>query len=297
MSYSLEHHTVIPTNPAGTPIRLHVVQAGPADGPLLILLHGFPEYWYGWKHQLIPLAEAGYRVWAPDQRGYNLSDKPAGAKAYSLDTLAADVVGLIDAAGRTQAIVVGHDWGGVVAWWVAALYPDRVARLVILNAPHPAVMKRYTRQHLNQLLKSWYALFFQLPALPEFIMRQGNWSMLSRTLRSSSRRGTFSDDDLDQYRHAWSQPGPAGKTALTSMLNWYRAALQQPPGRSTYIRISVPTLVIWGVRDHFLNQELAQLSLELCNTGQLVLFERATHWVQHEEAERVTALIADAPTA
>lgn len=267
-------------------LALHVVQAGPADGPLVILLHGFPEFWYGWKQQIEPLAAAGYRVWVPDQRGYNLSDKPDGIGAYRIDTLAADVVGLIDAAGRRKAVVVGHDWGAAVAWWTAATYPERVERLVVLNVPHPAVMKRFASRNIGQLLRSWYIGFFQLPVLPEALARLGNWAVVARTLRGSSYPGTFSDDDLEEYKMAWSQPG-----AFRAMVNWYRASLQRPLTRDVTIRITVPTLLIWGVHDHFLKREMAQPSIDLCDKGRLVFFETATHWVQHEEAERVTELI------
>ncbi|MDB5241462.1 MAG: alpha/beta hydrolase [Spirosoma sp.] len=280
-------HTFVQVNGrSDAPVRLHVVQAGPAEGPLVILLHGFPEFWYGWKHQIEPLADAGYHVWAPDQRGYNLSDKPDGIAAYSIDTLAADVVDLINAAGRQQALVVGHDWGAAVAWWVAALYPERVERLVALNVPHPAVMKQYASRNVGQMLRSWYIGFFQLPILPEALARLGNWAVMAHTLRSSSRYGTFSDADIAQYKLAWSQPG-----AMRSMINWYRAALQQPPTRNITIRIRVPTLLIWGVRDQFLKRDMAQLSIDLCDDGQVVFFEKATHWVQHEEPDRVTQLI------
>ena len=280
-------HTFVKTNGRiGGPITIHVVQAGPVNGPLVILLHGFPEFWYGWKEQIKPLAAAGYRVWVPDQRGYNLSDKPKGIGAYTIDTLAADVVSLIDAAGEQKAVVVGHDWGAAVAWWVAATYPQRVERLVVLNVPHPAVMKRFASRNVGQLLRSWYIGFFQLPVVPEVLVRLGNWSVMARTLRSSSRRGTFSDADIAQYKTAWSQPG-----AFRAMVNWYRAALQRPPARNTTIRITVPALLIWGVHDRFLKRDMAQPSIDLCDNGQLVFFENATHWVQHEEADRVTELI------
>ena len=273
---------------SGVPVRLHVVQAGPADGPLLILLHGFPEFWYGWKRQIEPLAQAGYRVWVPDQRGYNLSDKPTGLDGYSIDQLAADVIGLIDAAGQEKAIVVGHDWGAAVAWWVAIKHPERIERLVVLNVPHPAVMKRFVSRSLGQMLRSWYIGFFQLPWLPERLVRARNWAALVRTMRGSSRPGTFSDADLIQYRTAWSQPG-----AITAMINWYRAALRRLPARSTSARVTVPTLLIWGTRDRFLKREMAQPSIDRCDNGRVVFLEKATHWVQHEEAERVTELIAN----
>ena len=285
-AYQLEHHTVQTGVYRGNPVRLHVVQAGPTDGPLLILLHGFPEFWYGWKQQIIPLAERGFRVWVPDQRGYNQSDKPAGVPAYRIDTLAADVVALIDAAGQQKAVVVGHDWGAAVAWWVAATRPERVERLVVLNVPHPAVMKRFATRRLGQLLRSWYIGFFQLPWLPETVARLGNYAALVRTLQTSSRPGTFSASDLDRYRAAWSG-------SLMTMINWYRAALRYPPNRETAIRITVPTLLIWGVQDRFLSRSMARPSIDLCANGRVVFFETATHWVQHEKHDRVTTLIAE----
>ncbi len=286
MACLLEHHTVPTGVYNGKPVNLHVVQAGPADGPLLILLHGFPEFWYGWNEQIVPLAERGFRVWIPDQRGYNQSDKPAGVAAYALDNLAADVVALIDASGRKKAVVVGHDWGAAVAWWVAATQPDRVERLVVLNVPHPAVMKRFATRHIKQALRSWYIGFFQVPWLPETLARLGNYAALARTLKTSSRPGTFSADDLRAYRVAWSG-------ALPTMINWYRAALRHPPARDIAVRIKVPTLLIWGAQDQFLSRQMVQPSIDLCDTGRVVFFGNATHWVQHEEPARVTNLIAE----
>ncbi|MVM28934.1 alpha/beta fold hydrolase [Spirosoma sp. HMF4905] len=268
------------------PVRLHVVQAGPVDGPLVILLHGFPEFWYGWRQQIDALAEAGFRVWVPDQRGYNISDKPAGIDSYSLDTLVGDVIGLIDAADRQKAVIVGHDWGAAVAWWTAVSFPERVERLVVLNVPHPIAMKRYASRNLGQMLRSWYIGFFQLPWLPERIVRLSNWASLAQTMRRSSRQGTFTETDLQQYRAAWSQPG-----AANAMINWYRASFQKPPVRRSSIRVTVPTLLIWGVQDQFLKREMAQPSIDLCDNGRIVFIEDATHWVQHEEAKRVTELI------
>ena len=267
-------------------INLHVVQDGPSTGRLVILLHGFPEFWYGWRRQIPYLAAAGYRVWAPDQRGYNISDKPEGIAAYTLDELAADVIGLMDAAGEEKAFVVGHDWGAAVAWWVAAKYPDRVARMVVINVPHGAVLTKQLRRNFTQMCKSWYMFFFQLPWLPESLARLKNWNMLAKSLKDSSRRGTFTNNDLDIYRQAWSQP-----KANTAMLNWYRAAIQKPPTPPENLRITVPTLLIWGAQDKFLGREMAQPSIDLCDDGRLVFFEEATHWVQHEEADRVNELI------
>lgn len=267
--------------------RLSVLQEGPADGPLAILLHGFPEHAGAWSALSASLAGAGYRVWAPDQRGYGGSDKPPRVADYALDTLAADVVGLIDAAGRERAVVIGHDWGAAVAWWVAQTHPERVERLVAINVPHPAVMAARVRRDLAQLRKSWYILAFQLPRIPEALASRHGFRALARALTSSSRPGTFADADLAAYRRAWGQPG-----ALRAMLDWYRAIVRHPPRMPARPRITVPTLLLWGVRDVALERSLAQPSVDLCDDGRLVWFEDATHWVHHEEPERVFAAIA-----
>jgi pimeloyl-ACP methyl ester carboxylesterase len=262
-------------------VRLHVVEAGPDHGPLVVLLHGFPELWYGWRRQIPALAAAGFRVLVPDQRGYNTSDKPAGIASFRLEALAADVVGLMAEAGRERALVVGHDWGAIVAWWLALARPERVERLAVLNAPHPAVMRRHLLSSLRQLRRSWYMLFFQLPLLPELWLSRADHAQLARAVRGG-RRGTCTQADLAVYRRAWSEPG-----ALTAMVNWYRAGLRDAMRRLPGSRVGVPTLVLWGARDRFLGREMAVPSAELCADGRLVLLEGATHWVQHDQAEAV----------
>lgn len=269
-------------------VNLHVVTAGPHEGPLVILLHGFPEFWYGWRKQMPALVAAGYHVWAVDQRGYNRSDKPAGVDAYRIDTLAQDIVGLIEASGREQVYLVGHDWGAAVAWWVAGNYPAHVKKLAILNVPHPAVMRRAVLEDAEQRKKSWYIFFFQLPRLPEQRLAQEGYTNLIRALKGSSRRGTFTDDDIAAYRQAWSQPG-----AISAMLNWYRAAVRGQAQTVALGRITVPTLMIWGARDTALSRSMAQPSIELCDDGRLVFLEEASHWVQHEEPARVNQLLLE----
>lgn len=269
-------------------IRLEVAHHGPVDGPPVILLHGFPEGSACWRHQVGALAAAGFRVTVPDQRGYGLSDKPRGIDAYALDRLAADVLGLINASAPTRVSLVGHDWGGIVAWWVALTDPERVERLAVLNAPHPAAFRRYLWSHPRQLLRSWYVFLFQLPWLPEALLRWRNWWALARMLRGSSRPGTFPAADLDAYRRAWSAPG-----AITGMIHWYRAALRRPPTPPADVRSTVPTLIIWGTLDRFLDRGLAEGSLALCAAGRLERIEGATHWVQHEEPDRVNRLLLD----
>ncbi|WP_375416476.1 alpha/beta fold hydrolase [uncultured Hymenobacter sp.] len=280
MPYPLEHHQV-PTNG----LTLHVVQCGPPAGPLVILLHGFPEFWFGWRRQIEALAEAGYRVWAPDQRGYNLSDKPRRVRDYTIDKLAADIVGLINAAGRETAAIVGHDWGAAVAWHLAANHPDRISRTVVLNVPHPRVLGRALRQNRRQLRKSWYVFFFQLPLLPEFFIRLRNYWLGRQSLRRTSRPGTFSNADLVEYVQAWRQPG-----ALRGMINWYRAAARHARRLAGTGRVTGPLHIIWGEKDAFLEADLARQSLEFCDDGQLT-YLKASHWVQHEEAAEVNRLL------
>jgi epoxide hydrolase 4 len=266
-------------------VELHGVAAGPPDGPMVILLHGFPEFWYGWRHQIGPLAAAGLRVLAPDLRGYNLSSKPEGIAAYTLDVLADDVLGLADALGRRRFAVVGHDWGGILAWHLAARDPERVERAAILNAPHPGTMRDYARARPSQMAKSWYVAFFQLPALPEAMLRAADFAWLRNGMTRTSRAGTFTPEDLRRYREGWSQPG-----ALTGGLNWYRA-LRLPGGTPKPAPVRAPVRVIWGDRDAFLDPDLAEAGLASCERGEAFHLAGATHWIQHEEPERVNRLL------
>jgi pimeloyl-ACP methyl ester carboxylesterase len=270
-------------------VRLHVRAAGPADGPLVVLLHGFPEFWYGWRHQIGALAEAGFRVVVPDQRGYNRSDAPAAVAAYDLERLVADVRRLIGAAGRDRAHVVGHDWGAMVAWTLAMTHPWRVRRLGILNVPHPGVLRRTLRADPRQALRSLYALFFQLPRLPEWLLGLGDGQGLALLLRASAHPDTFTAADLEVYRRAWRRPG-----RLRGMLHWYRAAARRAlRGRVVEGRVEAPTLVLWGARDAALSRRMAAPSAERCGDGRLVLLEAATHWVQHDVPERVNRELID----
>jgi pimeloyl-ACP methyl ester carboxylesterase len=268
-------------------IALHAVAAGPPDGPVIILLHGFPEFWYSWHNQIEPLATAGFRVIVPDQRGYNTSSKPRGAAHYALSHLVSDVLSIADHLGQSRFFLAGHDWGAAVAWSVALLHPQRVAKLAILNVPHPSVMRRFLKTNRRQLRRSWYMFFFQLPWLPEAAFSAFNFKLGVRSLVRSSRPGTFSPEDLAQYRAAWSQPG-----ALTSMINWYRAAFRYRskfPDSTVY----VPTRILWGERDAFLLSDMAQASLRYCDSAELYTFANASHWLQHEEPARVSDLLID----
>ncbi|WP_410766820.1 alpha/beta fold hydrolase [Haloferax sp. DFSO60] len=258
-------------------VSLYVVEAGPKDGELVVLLHGFPECWYAWADYVRPLTEAGYRVVIPDQRGYNRSDKPDEISAYRIDELSDDVVGLIDALDRERAHVVGHDWGGAVAWWTALHHEDRLSSLSVINLPHPNVFARHLRRDPRQQLRSWYVLFFQLPKIPELLAPLRNWETLHRVMADSALPGTFSPSDFDHYRTAWDTPD-----AYNAMVNWYRAVVRDrpKPRRQT---VSVPTLILWGAKDRFLSRQMARESLGYCEDGHLRVFDDATHWVHHEE--------------
>jgi len=271
-------------------LQLHAVAAGPTDGPLVILLHGFPECWRGWQPQIAPLAAAGYRVVVPDQRGYNLSDKPPQVSAYRLDRLGGDVLALLDHLRRDTAYLAGHDFGAAVAWWLLIAHPQRFQAAAILNVPHPQVMRRKLRTSLRQLGRSWYIFAFQVPWLPEWWLSRHQFHALAQSLLATSRAGTFRPEDLDAYRRAWAQPG-----SLRAMLQWYRAAF-----RSGFVapapaegRVSVPVVILWGEEDRFLGREMATESLAFCDQGRAILFPGVSHWIQHEEPERVAnALIA-----
>jgi pimeloyl-ACP methyl ester carboxylesterase len=268
-------------------VCLQAVAAGPKAGPVVLLLHGFPEFWYSWHKQIEPLAAAGFRVIVPDQRGYNLSSKPSGAAAYALTELVSDVIAIVDQLGQEKIFLVGHDWGAAVAWSTALLHPERIAKLVVINVPHPSVMRRFMMKRVRQMLRSWYIFFFQLPWLPEAFFSAFNFHVGARSLVRSSRPGIFSSEDLAQYRAAWSQPG-----ALTGMINWYRALFRFRTKFSDRT-VHVPTRILWGERDAFLLPEMAQESLRYCADAELFTFANASHWLQHEEPARVSELLID----
>lgn len=271
-------------------IRLHYVQAG--AGPLVVLLHGFPEFWYSWRHQIAALAAAGYRVIAPDLRGYNESDKPPGIASYRLELLIDDVAGLIrhagSHAGHGPATVVGHDWGGAIAWWLAMHRPDVVHKLAILNAPHRAAYFRELRRP-GQLLRSWYVFFFQLPWLPEALLGLAGGKLVARSMsRETVREGAFTPDDLRQYAAAISRPG-----ALTAAINYYRAAMRQARHITRSIRpIAAPTLLIWGTRDRYLSPRLTEGLTEWVPNLRIERLD-ASHWVQNDAPEEVNRLLIE----
>jgi epoxide hydrolase 4 len=267
-------------------VTLHYVEAG--EGPLVVLLHGFPEFWFGWREQITPLAEAGFHVVAPDLRGYNLSSRPKGIRAYSADKLADDVSGLIRELGYESALLVGHDWGGTVAWTLAMNHPELVERLAILDAAHPRNLQKGLFNP-RQLVRSWYFFFFTLPWLPERVVRAKRFRFFRRFLRDA--RPTITPEEMDRYVEAWSQPG-----AATAMLDYYRYSVLTPPWKAwnAIRRISAPTLVIWGQRDQYLGGKLAEPEHDdVPNLDRVERLPNASHWVHHDEAERVNELLVD----
>jgi len=259
-------------------VRLHCALMGPRDGPLVLLLHGFPECWRAWRHQLPALAAAGFRAVAPDLRGYGGSDKPRGVSSYRMEKLVADAAALIGALGRERADVVGHDWGGHIAWHLAMWNPARVRRLAVLNVPHPARMFRALRT-LRQLRKSWYIFFFQLPFLPERFMSPRSIRVAFRHM--TARKGAFDEEDVEANVQA------AGDR--TAPINYYRAAgrYRGPPLRP----VEAETLLVWGEKDRWLGPDLAELDPRWVPRARIERIPSASHWVQADAPERVNELL------
>ncbi len=277
MSKEIEHSFIDANG-----IRLHISEAGPKDGPLVILAHGFPEFWYGWRKQIPHLANAGFHVIAPDQRGYNLSDKPTRVQDYDIDNLAKDLIALAQTKNKEHFHLVGHDWGAAVAWWLGVHYPEHLKSLSILNVPHPTVMHKNLLSNFQQICKSWYVFAFQLPLFPEWFMSHQNFRKSIGALKHTSQPGSFSDDDLEQYRQAWAQPG-----AMQAMINWYRAIIRKRPKMANNGKVETPTQILWGAKDEFLGQEMVEPSIAFCNDGKFKLYPEATHWLQHDCAEEI----------
>lgn len=270
------HHARV----AAAGVSLHVVRAG--DGPPVILLHGFPEHWRSWRGLIGPIADAGFTAIAPDLRGYNESDRPVGRDAYRMDALVADVAALVRATGATRARLVAHDWGGVIAWVVAARHPELIERLVILNAPHP-ILYRQRLRHPDQFFRSWYMGVFQVPGLAEFLLSAGDFALLRRMFTGTARPGTFSREELDAYVAAMRPPG-----ALTAALDYYRANLRGGPEPAAGgARVLAPTLVIWGERDAALSVRLLDGLHELAPSLTIRRIPDAGHWVHHEARNEV----------
>lgn len=283
-------------------VRLHYVTAGNPDDPLVVCLHGFPEFWYSWRYQLPALVDAGYSVVAPDLRGYNTSEKPHGIENYASDELVGDVVGLIDRLGDGSAHVVGHDWGGAIAWMLGIVEPAVIDRLVVMNAPHPAAFAREFDR--TQLKRSWYILYFQLPWLPERLLTANDsWAIGRLFGEQPNNPDARRDSDVQRYRDAFSRPG-----AARSAINYYRAyfrdnalamAANAVPilGRFATLpgddEIPVPTLVCWGEQDEALDVDLSEGLDEWIPDLRVERYPEASHWVQLDVPDQVNDAVVD----
>src|SRR5688572_4779083 len=272
-------------------VRLHYAETGSGD-ELVLLLHGFPEFWYSWRHQLEALGKH-FHVVAPDMRGYNLSDKPSRVEDYRVDDVCSSDLGLIDHFGASQAAVVGHDWGATVAWAVAQRFPERVSKLAVMQVPPPAVWR--ANMSLRQVLRSWYMFLFQLPRIPEWMISRKNLAAIERTFTNSViRKGSFSAAEIENYKKALGQPG-----ALTSAINYYRANINRLASRSSNSapsneRTRVPTLFIFAEQDSAILPETVRGVAEHVDAPFRELrIKDSGHWVQNEAAEEVNAALIE----
>lgn len=267
-------------------LSFRVATAGAGDR-LILCLHGFPESAVSWRHQIEPLAQAGYRIWAPDLRGYGGTARPTGIEAYSLESLMDDVSGLLDAVNVQRAILVGHDWGGIIAWYYAMRHPSRVEALAIMNAPHPACFEREVCRW-RQLRRSWYMGVFQIPWLPEAALSAGHGYLIGTIFeRMAMDREQMPNDIVRLYRQQACEPG-----ALTAMVNYYRAALRGGGGmrqrKLGYPKIDRPTLVIWGLQDQALVAHNLDGLSEFVSAPTVVTMADAGHFVHEDKPEQVT---------
>ncbi len=261
-------------------IQLHYVEEG--TGELVILLHGFPEFWYGWKNQL-PVLSKKYRTVAVDMRGYNLSDKPPHVSDYKMELLAKDIAELVKALGEEKAIIVGHDWGAAVAWAVASLHPEVVKKLAILNVPHPNEMSRaFTSFNFSQWKKSWYIFFFQLPFIPEKIV--GTEKFFRGTFKKMlMRRENITKEDVKKYVEAYAQPN-----AVKSAIAYYRAAFRSFISPVKMPTVQAPVLMLWGEQDIALGKEMTYHTKDYCdNTCEILYDPTSGHFVQHDNSDWV----------
>jgi pimeloyl-ACP methyl ester carboxylesterase len=272
-------------------IRIHCVTAG--KGPLVLLLHGFPQFWYAWRHQ-IPALASRFKVVAPDLRGYNDTEKPRRVADYRTGVLAADVAGIVRTFGYEKAHLVGHDWGGGVAWTTALQRGEVVDKLAVLNCPHPLLFVKALRSNLRQLARSWYMFFFQLPALPELVFRLFPRRIVEHTFRGLAvRKDAFTDEDLRRFQEALEKPG-----ALTAAINYYRATFRNFSAMRELERaptqIGSPTLLIWGENDVALGKELTY-GMEPLIRGPLRIeyVPNCSHWVNEEQPGLVNRLLLE----
>ena len=260
-------------------VKLHYVTQG--EGDLMLMLHGFPEFWYSWRHQ-IPEFAKNYKVVALDLRGYNDSDKPADKSAYVMDEFIRDVEGVIKGLGYDKCILVGHDWGGAIAWNFAYAHPEMVERLIILNLPHPAKFAEGMRNP-QQLLRSSYMFFFQIPWLPEFLIQSSDYQPIETAIKGMAvNKSAITKEDLEAYKDAAAKRG-----AMTATLNYYRNIFQQRMTSQDWSVLEVPTLMIWGEKDTALGKELTYGTEAYVRDFKIKYIPDCSHWVQQEKPELV----------
>jgi epoxide hydrolase 4 len=268
-------------------LRFEVAEADGGDR-LALLLHGFPELNFSWRHQMPLLAELGYRVWAPNQRGYGRSSRPAGIDAYAADHLVADAAALIDASGAREATLIAHDWGGAIAWLFAGRRARPLQRLVVMNCPHPACFARELRTW-KQLRRSWYMFLFQVPGLPEWLLTRDRARGVRRAFHDSAAdKSRFPPEDLDVYARAALEPG-----AMTAMINWYRAAARRGTLSTTRADavIETPTLLVWGDADVALHPATIEGTDRYVRDLTVHRLPGVSHWVQQDAPEAVNAVL------
>lgn len=272
-------------------VRFEVDTAGdPNSDRLALLLHGFPESSYSWRYQLPVFAQLGYKVWAPNQRGYGKTTRYSRISDYRLELLVDDVARLIDASGCTSVTLVAHDWGGIVAWTAALTQVRPLERLIVMNLPHPTRMAEGLRTW-RQGLKSWYVLLFQIPWLPEFLLTVGGARAVGDAFRNMAiDKSRFPDEVLEIYKRNALQPG-----AARAMVNWYRALVRGSAKTRRLFEsppvLEIPTLMIWGEEDVSLGKELTFGTDKLVKDLTLRYLPNVSHWVQQEAPETVNAMI------
>lgn len=274
-------HEYITTNG----VKLHYVTQG--NGALMLMLHGFPEFWYSWRHQISEFA-LDHQVVALDLRGYNDSDKPKEQSAYVMDEFIKDIEGVITGLGYDKCVLVGHDWGGAIAWHFAYSRPQMVEKLIVLNMPHPAKMAEGLRTP-GQLLRSWYMFFFQLPEIPEALIQASDYQLIETAFTAELvNKNAVTKTDIEAYKNAVSKRG-----ALTAMLNYYRNIPRQRMLSTDWSILEVPTLMIWGESDVALGKELTYNTQAYVRNLQIKYIANAGHLVQQEQPQLVNQYIRE----
>lgn len=275
-------HEFITTNG----VKLHYVTQG--DGPLMLMLHGFPEFWYSWRHQIREFAQ-DYKVVALDLRGYNDSDKPKDSDAYVMREFVKDVEGVIKGLGYESCVLVGHDWGGAIAWWFAYAHPEMVDKLIVMNIPHPSKLVENLRSNLRQLLRSWYIFFFQIPWLPEWLLRWDDYRLIEVAFTEQLvNKSAFTQADIEAYKDAAAKRG-----TLKAMVNYYRHAFGGFFQQQQWNVLQIQTLMIWGEKDTALGKELTYDTQAYVRDLQIKYIPNCSHWVQQEQPQLVNQYMRD----